>query len=193
MPGEVNPDTNFKITDRRSSETQARKAEMADQFPDSKKMVLKPCPFCKQSIRLQLCDSAGNFRGPEYADNPWGRLGFQLIHEVKDGECPIATHDGESLGSFIYDTREQAAEAWNRRASEPGTSVVRWVKYDGTPETLPERMRNCLFVRPFCHGMMIRFLATGNRGWVCADGCHGDFDKKIGDLWAYLPELPEGP
>lgn len=81
--------------------------------------TLKPCPCCGEPIRLHLCDRVGNFRQPEYEEDPRSGLGFLLIHEVKDGECPIGTHDGESLGSFIYDTREEAATAWNRRTPEP--------------------------------------------------------------------------
>lgn len=46
--------------------------------------------------------------------------GYQLYHDIDDApdeECPIARHRGEGImGVWIYDSREEAAEAWNRRA-----------------------------------------------------------------------------
>ena len=42
-----------------------------------------------------------------------------LYHDIRDdpsGECPIAGYEGEGMiGIHIYDTREKAIEAWNRR------------------------------------------------------------------------------
>ncbi len=42
-----------------------------------------------------------------------------LYHDITDDpteKCPIAGHEGEGvMGIHIYDTREEAAEAWNRR------------------------------------------------------------------------------
>ncbi len=140
-------------------------------------MKPKPCPFCGKSIGLQLCDGEGNLRGREYLENPCSGIGFQLIHEVGDGDCPIATHDGETLGSFIYDSEEDAIAEWNSRAPELGTSVIRWTRYDGTPETSPD---------PGINGLVFHddhFFS----------GCfaHSIMTLKSGDLWAYLPESPE--
>lgn len=89
------------------------------------------------------------------------------------------------------ETEAEAVAAWNRRTPDPGTSVVRWVKYDGTPETLPER-NHCqvLFFRKgetqgtyFYHkfGEHIELLSYGEQ-----------IIPKKGDLWAYFPEPPEG-
>lgn len=164
----------------------------------SEEIKLLPCPFCKEPVGLQLCDSAGNFREPEYEEEPWSGLGFQLIHKVKDGECPIATHEGESLGSFIYDTKETAIAAWNRRTPEPGTSVVRWVRYDGTSETLPEKGKIILVKFPDCNDPQAAYVATdycievfgadGNRGKVLS---MRDGKTRLGYMWASLPMVPE--
>lgn len=81
---------------------------------------LKKCPFCGGGIRIFVCDDEGNLHTNDYEKDPWSGLGYQLYHDVDDdptGECPIAKHRGEGeLGIFIYDTREEAIEAWNRRA-----------------------------------------------------------------------------
>lgn len=79
---------------------------------------LLPCPFCGGNVRIGICDNEGNYHPEEYKDDPWSGLTFALVHS-DDGapeSCPIATHDGEVLGRFLYDTIEEAASAWNRRA-----------------------------------------------------------------------------
>lgn len=74
------------------------------------------CPFCGGVVRIEPCDDEGNYpKGPEYEENPWSGLGYIICHAKSDadGECPIAKSDGEEMmGRFIYDTREEAAEAW---------------------------------------------------------------------------------
>ena len=78
---------------------------------------LKVCPFCGSSISIVVCDDEGNIHPDEYEHNPWSGLGYMLYHDINDdpkGRCPIAGHEGEGvLGTFIYDTREEATEAWN--------------------------------------------------------------------------------
>lgn len=81
---------------------------------------LKPCPFCGGKVSLVLCDDEGNLHDEAYREHPYSGLGFMLhlAHE-ENPECPIASYecDGGILGGvYIYDTEEQAAEAWNRRA-----------------------------------------------------------------------------
>lgn len=53
---------------------------------------------------------------------PYSGLGFMLHHAHEDNpECPIASYecDGGILGGvYIYDTEEQAVEAWNRRVND---------------------------------------------------------------------------
>jgi len=81
-------------------------------------MELKACPFCGGIVRIVVCDDEGNTpKEAGYEKNPWSGLGYMLAHERKDGigDCPIATFEDETLGALIYDTRKEAAAAWNRR------------------------------------------------------------------------------
>ncbi len=80
---------------------------------------------------------------------------------------------------------ERIKEEWNRRTPEPGTSILRWTRYDGTPETLPEEGKEIIVkgekFLPFC-------LWEGH--WIdCTDSFARDFN--VGDEWAYLPERDE--
>lgn len=81
------------------------------------------CPFCHGAVHIAPCDDEGNIRSTEYEEDPWSGLGYILIHEEHDaiGDCPIATFDddGYHLGTLIYDTREEAAEVWNRGCGVP--------------------------------------------------------------------------
>lgn len=83
---------------------------------------LKPCPFCGGEISLVLCDDEGNLHDESYRERPYSGLGFMLHHAHEDNpECPIASYecDGGILGGvYIYDTEEQAVEAWNRRVND---------------------------------------------------------------------------
>ena len=41
---------------------------------------------------------------------------LKVVHEEADGvQCPIATEPDEPLGRLIYDSREEAADIWNKR------------------------------------------------------------------------------
>lgn len=84
------------------------------------KIKLKPCPFCGGKVSLVLCDDEGNLHDEAYREHSYSGLGFMLHHAHEENpECPIASYecDGGILGRvYIYDTEEQAAEAWNRRA-----------------------------------------------------------------------------
>lgn len=83
---------------------------------------LRECPFCGAKIRIVVCDDEGNTHNDDYENDPWSGLGYQLYHDVDDvpdEKCPIARHRGEGImGIWIYDSREEAAEAWNRRACD---------------------------------------------------------------------------
>lgn len=78
----------------------------------------KPCPFCGEMPRILVSDDEGNMRPDEYEKDPWSGLGFQIEHiavEEDDPICPVATFEGESIGTRIYDSRDEAIEAWNSR------------------------------------------------------------------------------
>ncbi|MBQ2747821.1 MAG: hypothetical protein IJF28_05055 [Firmicutes bacterium] len=83
---------------------------------------LKPCPFCGNKIRIVVCDYEGNIHDDDYENDPWSGLAYMLYHDIEDDpkqECPIAGHIGEGvMGVYIYDTREEAIEAWNRRTTD---------------------------------------------------------------------------
>ena len=83
---------------------------------------LKPCPFCGAKIRIMVWDDEGDRRDPEYEKDPWSGLRYQLYHDITDdptNSCPITKHKGEGeMGVWFYDTREEAIEAWNRRAND---------------------------------------------------------------------------
>ena len=52
------------------------------------------------------------------------RGAYGIIHDDtnandEDFDCPIAVADiGRPIGRFLYDTREEAIEAWNRRMND---------------------------------------------------------------------------
>ena len=80
---------------------------------------LKRCPFCGGKATLVCCDDEGNIHNWDYENDPWSGLGYKIRHSHDDNEdCPIALYDedGATMGCFIYDTKEEAIEAWNRRA-----------------------------------------------------------------------------
>lgn len=81
---------------------------------------LKPCPFCGGKVSIVLCDGEGNLHDEAYREYLYSGLGFVLHHAYEENpECPIATYecDGGTLGGvYVYETEEQAAEAWNKRA-----------------------------------------------------------------------------
>ena len=78
-------------------------------------ITLKPCPFCKGSVNILVCDGEGNIHDEDgYEENPWSGLSFALEHTHEaNPDCPIAHYDGEHLGVYLYDSREEAIDAWN--------------------------------------------------------------------------------
>lgn len=99
------------------------KAHSANWMWRKEKMAeLKPCPFCGGKVSVVLCDDEGNLHDEAYREHPYSGLGFMLHHAHEDNpECPIASYecDGGILGGvYIYDTEEQAVEAWNRSVND---------------------------------------------------------------------------
>lgn len=86
---------------------------------------LKPCPFCGGIPDIGIFDDEGNRHNEMgYEENPWSGLTYGIVHDDtntndEDVDCPIAVADiGYPIGRFLYDSKEEAIEAWNRRASD---------------------------------------------------------------------------
>ena len=89
---------------------------------------LKPCPFCGGTATIVCCDDEGNIHDDDYKNDPWSGLGYQIRHPYEENEdCPIAKYveDGAVMGVHIYDTKEEAAEAWNRRVNNDRNQIKR--------------------------------------------------------------------
>ena len=83
---------------------------------------LKPCPFCGGNANIAICDDEGNLHDADYMNLPYSGVGYIIRHTVEENQnCPIASYevDGGIVGGvYIYDTAEEAIEAWNRRADD---------------------------------------------------------------------------
>lgn len=79
---------------------------------------LKPCPFCGGDVEIRACDDEGNVHDNEYELWFGTGQGFKIFHDCV--ECPISApiSEFEGLGRWIYDSRAEAEDAWNRRAYE---------------------------------------------------------------------------
>lgn len=81
------------------------------------KIYLRPCPYCnKDAVFIGVHDDEGNYHGRlgcDYELDPWSGLSYAL-HHIGWGECILCTDDAETeLGEVLFDTAEEAAEAWN--------------------------------------------------------------------------------
>lgn len=81
---------------------------------------LKPCPFCGKVPMICVCDNEGNIHDDDYVNNPWSGLCYAICHEYDENEsndkiCPIATFEGEQIGTQLYDTIDELVERWNNR------------------------------------------------------------------------------
>lgn len=107
--------------------------------------TLKPCPFCGGKARLVVCDSEGNIRDESYEADPYSGLSYAIVHGSDDccGECPISTSD---LLPWLYETREEAAAAWNRRAERTCRVVTKERRFSQTQTLVTKSCSACGYV-----------------------------------------------
>lgn len=86
---------------------------------------LNPCPFCGGIPDIGIFDDEGNRHTESgYEKEPWSGLAYGIIHDDTNAndeefDCPIAVADiGFAIGRFLYDSKEEAIEAWNRRIDD---------------------------------------------------------------------------
>lgn len=148
-------------------------------YSDTEEVELKPCPHCGSEAKSKGMNC---------------RVGFRVICR----RC------GANIRKL--DPRKDVVAAWNRRTPEPGASVVRWIRYDGTPRTLPDEAELVLVYRLLTNNLRYRYtmcfiasyMFARNKGavWLVNDKfslieCCGLEKIHIGDIWAYLPVLPK--
>ncbi len=81
---------------------------------------LKCCPFAVEKQRLYVVMTKEKSTNDNYANDPWNGLWYQIRHSHEENEgCPIARYaeDNTAIGTYTYNTREEAVEAWNRRTN----------------------------------------------------------------------------
>lgn len=78
--------------------------------------TLDPCPFCGGAATLDVCDAEGNVKDAAYETDPWSGLSYTFQHnDVDNPTCPIAHDVDYHIGTLLYESREEAATAWNTR------------------------------------------------------------------------------
>lgn len=86
----------------------------------TEKGIVLPCPWCNGTAKIIVCDDEGNRHSDDYENDPWSGLGYFLYHsESENPDCPIAHDDYTQCGRYIYDSREEAIDAWNTRQAPP--------------------------------------------------------------------------
>jgi endogenous inhibitor of DNA gyrase (YacG/DUF329 family) len=81
---------------------------------------LRPCPFCGGEARIQVTDDEGNLKSESYLKDPYSGIGYVIVHDTGNSSncCPIATNLEETLGRYIYSSKQEAISAWNRRVDD---------------------------------------------------------------------------
>lgn len=93
--------------------------------------LIKPCPFCGGKVEIQIRDAEGNLRDEEYEKDPWSGLTYSIGHYTGDNpNCPIATYKEDIVGVYLYESKNEAIEAWNRRIKQERKSHIKMSKFE---------------------------------------------------------------
>ena len=130
---------------------------------------LKPCPFCGGKAELKQ-------------DMRYPRSGKYAGMSVKAYEviCPNSDCIIYNADNNYFFTREEAAEAWNRRSPD-------WISVN---KRLPEESGDYLV---FVEGMIENMLySKQHSAWNADDlNCHKNYEITTVTHWMPLPEPPE--
>lgn len=153
-------------------------------------------PGYRRQRVCMVCGAAGPYAdNEELADAAWNRrtpeLNPSVVYFNSDNLTP--------------EERDQLAEMKIAPGHivpisipESGTSIVRWVRYDGTPETLPGKGKDVIlrmagedeFEIAQFDDSPVSVISGPKPDWVKSSGCC--YPVQVGDLWAYLSQPPEG-
>lgn len=100
------------------------------------KYQLRLCPFCrKPAVFIGVHDYEGNYHGRlgcEYESDPWSGLSYALHHEGTTGCLLCSNGANEIMSHMLYDTAEEAANAWNNQ------TVTSMLNAEPTQPTKPQ-------------------------------------------------------
>ena len=82
------------------------------------KIEPKKCPFCGISMKIQLIDRYGTFKDTEYLNKPINGIRYIIYHPIPPKSDPHRCVLVGKVGPYKYNSFEEAAEMWNRRAGE---------------------------------------------------------------------------
>ena len=114
------------------------------------------------------------------------------LHRLPCNDC------GEKCDDEGADAVVCAVPSKSNDAPEPKTSVIRWTRYDGIPETLPKTRTPVILRRQSDRqfaplDMQISWLKSGRRHkalqWYVLD--RKPRNPEVGDEWACLQGLPD--
>lgn len=70
--------------------------------------------------RIQVTDDKGNLKSESYLEDPYSGVGYVIIHDISNStdSCLIATNLDEIQGCYIYTSKQEAIDAWNKRVND---------------------------------------------------------------------------
>lgn len=152
---------------------------------DHEKRVRKAAKLIREKAVLMTLITGGEYC---YKSPPCDTYLDLSIEEIADF---IRMHLPETPSTWVsVEERlpDDAANAWNRSTPAPMTSVVQWVRYDGTPDTLPPMNSHVLTIFEGDVEIMWYTSKPTGREWGSMDDER--FDLEEGDVLARLPNRP---